>query len=429
MLPDKYQTQRRKSEEEDDEDDNGGNVRGRSRNRFPSHQYTQHQQEQQQQQPWPPLGITGVLCQSQNLSIPNRGILHYTVFRPRNLQFIPPLVCVAGGPLLPCIYLQPIVHMITDRSIILYDALGCGQSKLQHRQQPQQQQSPKSNSPSVLANASSLQFETRSTPTAGTTKDLIPDMVQDFAYLIQHLGLPHFHLLGHSFGGIVAYEYLKNQVIDVGGDGASSCCLSLIMVSTPVSIAQSIQQSHVLQAELRQRHEDREDVDDETILTEYAKKHECRLDPIPLPLQQALVGVFSAASKGLASVQNYSASQATTANPHSSEDADQSSTACQSINNDGHDEETPSAMKSRFPPSLVLRGEYDFVSLACQEEWKHLLGTTNVRFATIPNSAHYAMLENEDAFASAVRTILKDPPTGVIILPNGVKVRPLKIVN
>ncbi|KAL7559507.1 hypothetical protein ACA910_010319 [Epithemia clementina (nom. ined.)] len=433
--------------------------------------------QQQQQQQQPPLGLTGVLCQSQNLSIPNRGILHYTIFRPRNLKYVPPLVCVAGGPLLPCIYLQPIVHLITDRSIVFYDALGCGQSKISTvQQQKQQQQQPaKCKLPSCLDSTIANPDEKPTMTASASNENMISDMVQDLTCLIQHLSLPHFHLLGHSFGGIVAYEFLKQQQQqqqqqqsslgsgprEVSGSSSSNC-LSLTLVSTPVSIAQAIQHSHKLQAELRQKHPEGSDVDNnEAVLAEYAKQHECRLEPIPLPLQQALFGVFSSTSKGLAAVHNYSAlpqhsndsntSEAedtrkeTNLNstgddknkdPHNSNDSNNVEAEVTSIENNekttGSDNvietEAPCGgnhADSLFPPSLVIRGEHDFVSTECQEAWKHLLGHHQVQFVTIPNSAHYAMLENEDAFASALRSILHDPPAQYITLPNGVQVRGL----
>jgi hypothetical protein len=34
-------------------------------------------------------------------------------------------VCVPGGPVLPSNYLQSIVYTVTDRSVILYDPIGC----------------------------------------------------------------------------------------------------------------------------------------------------------------------------------------------------------------------------------------------------------------------------------------------------------------
>ena len=103
----------------------------------------------------PPLGITGVLCVNRTIEIAGRGTLHYTIYRPRMLQQQqqqqtavppppavrnkcnispqqhntnpqlsllvgrlptpnPPLICVAGGPGMPCQYLTSLVHTVPD---------------------------------------------------------------------------------------------------------------------------------------------------------------------------------------------------------------------------------------------------------------------------------------------------------------------------
>ena len=38
---------------------------------------------------------------------------------------------------------------------------------------------------------------------------MVQEQVSDLKYLLDHLPCPKFHLLGHSFGGILVYEYLK----------------------------------------------------------------------------------------------------------------------------------------------------------------------------------------------------------------------------
>ena len=370
MLPSQYQVRRRSGSE--DEYDDGGFGNRPSRGGLASHQRPVGMQQ-------PPLGLTGVICDSKTIAIPNRGSLHYTVFRPRHLRIKPPLVCIAGGPLLPCIYLQPLVHQITDRSVIFFDAIGCGQSKLLLGHAPKE----RSHIPPVSAAN-------------------IPDMVNDFALLMRHLKVKDFHLLGHSFGGIIAYEWAKSHQAKLKQEPKANFCGSLILVSTPVSISAAMQNSVNLQDALREEHAGSSSIDvDNTseVMAEFARIHECRLDPLPLPLQQAFMGVFFSASKGLAAVQHYNALQP---------DTRISSTDDSNIG---------------FPETLIIRGEYDFVSTECQCDWVDILGS-DVQFETVGNSAHYSMLENEDEFAEIVRRFLPDPPEeDMIVLPNGVKVR------
>ena len=56
--------------------------------------------------------------------------LSYRVFRPDSLfsEKAAPVVAIHGGPSLPSDYLEPLVDVIPNRSIVLFDQLGCGES-------------------------------------------------------------------------------------------------------------------------------------------------------------------------------------------------------------------------------------------------------------------------------------------------------------
>ena len=57
------------------------------------------------------------------------GTIRYRVFRPRQMKMLPsPLVVLHGGPGVPSNYLMTLVNVITDRTVIFYDQLGCGRS-------------------------------------------------------------------------------------------------------------------------------------------------------------------------------------------------------------------------------------------------------------------------------------------------------------
>jgi pimeloyl-ACP methyl ester carboxylesterase len=171
----------------------------------PSNQQPQHQQ--------PPLGLTGVLCDSHRLIIPNRGSLHYTIFRPRQIgpQHKPPVVCVPGGPVLPSNYLQSIVYTVTDRSVILYDPIGCGQSP--SVLDTSVSSSTVSSLTLTVSSASATTDTDTNTNTNMTTNVVVQEQVSDLKYLLDHLPCQTFHLLGHSFGGILVYEYLKLEAV------------------------------------------------------------------------------------------------------------------------------------------------------------------------------------------------------------------------
>ena len=100
MLPTNYQVGRQSSRHDDSDDSDDDQER--SRPLPPTKQQA------------PPLGVTGVLCDTQVLqdNSNNRGTLQYTVFRPRYVKLKPPLVCVAGGP-----YLVSRVVVVVDWTV------------------------------------------------------------------------------------------------------------------------------------------------------------------------------------------------------------------------------------------------------------------------------------------------------------------------
>jgi Serine aminopeptidase, S33 len=267
----------------------------------------------------PPLGITGVLCNSQMIELPNdRGKLHCTIYRPRMMdqrvvsdtsssrntsrvilpQPNPPLICVAGGPGMPCQYLMALVHIVPDRAVVLYDHSGCGQSTSSSRS------SRSSNSDPECDTASS---------------SFLDDTVRDLAVIIETIVPMHtsFHLFGHSMGGIIAFEYIKRGI---SNNGCRRRCQALILASTPTNIHESHQTKRQLIQEIAlkiqqsgksdhgsmKRKEDDDDDDnssghcslenDEQQLQraahlEFLRRHKCRVTPIPLPLQQSLTGL------------------------------------------------------------------------------------------------------------------------------------------
>lgn len=296
----------------------------------------------------PPIGITGVLCDSHTIPIGNRGRLHYTVFRPRHLTYKPPLICVAGGPFLPSQYLTPLVHLVTDRSIVVYDTIGCGQSP---REGP---------------------------PASESATEVVNHMIEDLSTLVKVLGCTEYHVFGHSFGGLVVYEYLRRQ----GHDNKQ--CRSAILASTPASVAGCEHQCAEL---LQQIREELGELDADRATEVFRKRYECRVDPIPLPLHQSLqMAGFSSSATGLRMVRDYAVE-----------------TEC----------------PAHFPPTLVLRGQYDFVTNDDCQTWAKRIGSQSTCI-TVAGCAHYGMVENEDLFGGVLTSHLQqhDPPAKPLVFPN-----------
>jgi proline iminopeptidase len=294
----------------------------------------------------PPLCMTGVLCDSRSVSVPSRGKLHFTVFRPRSLQTKPVLVCISGGPLLASSYLNPIVHGVTDRSVVLYDAIGCGSSQ-----------------PTQASYAEATE---------------IGAMVQDFSIMMDHLPCVDFYLLGHSFGGLIAYEYVKRRY---AVDGSDFRCRGVILVSTPVSLEASRINSKRLMREIEDEIDDSDDV--QTVKQAFHQRHECRVTPIPLPLQTAVMN-----SPMLSQQQRHQHSYQATGESASNDEA----MSNQRIN----------------VPLLVLRGEYDFCPEGACREWLSLFTESSSTYVTLAGCSHYSMLENDSMFARAVASFLQE---------------------
>lgn len=163
-----------------------------------------------------------------------------------------PLLCLHGGPGACHDYLESFARLAAGgRPVIFYDQLGCGNSD-----QPDQ-------------------------PTLWT----VPLFVEEVGVVRQALALDRMHLLGQSWGGMLAMEYLLTQPQGVA---------SATMASAPASMIQWVVEANRLRWELPAdvqatilRHEADGTTDSpeyqEAMLVFYGR-YVCRLDPWPEPL-------------------------------------------------------------------------------------------------------------------------------------------------
>jgi proline-specific peptidase len=172
-----------------------------------------------------------------------------------------PLLVLHGGPGESHDYLEPLEKLAdTGRPIILYDQLGGGNSD-----QP--------NDPSMWS---------------------VELFLEELAIVRQELGLEHIHLLGYSWGGMLAMEYALTQP-----EGLAS----LILSSSPASIPQWIAEANRLRKELPQEveqtlrhHEEAGTTDDpayEEATQVYYQRHLCRLDPWPEPWERTFAKLMA----------------------------------------------------------------------------------------------------------------------------------------
>lgn len=167
-----------------------------------------------------------------------------------------PLVCLHGGPGVPHDYLEPLEQMAaTGRRTIFYDQLGCGNSDHPHN------------------------------PALWT----VELFVEEVGAIRRALGLDRVHLLGQSWGGMLAMEYALTQPAGLA---------SLIVADSPASMVQWVSEANRLRADLPPhvqqtllKHEavgTTDSVEYQEAVMVYYKRHLCRRDPWPDYLNRAL---------------------------------------------------------------------------------------------------------------------------------------------
>lgn len=167
-----------------------------------------------------------------------------------------PLLVLHGGPGAPHDYLDPLAALAqSGRPVVFYDQLGSGNSD-------------KPDDPTLWN---------------------IDLFVEEVAAVRRELGLERVHLLGHSWGGMLALSYALTQP-----SGILSLVLASALASAPLHIAQVKKLREQLPSEVQEalsHHEEADTTEDpayeEATMAFYAR-HLCKLDPWPEYLREPL---------------------------------------------------------------------------------------------------------------------------------------------
>lgn len=183
-------------------------------------------------------------------SVSFRGFnVWYRIVGDREARGKLPLLCLHGGPGATHEYLEPLEAMAAaGRRVIFYDQLGNGNSDHPHD------------------------------PAMWT----VPLFVEEVGVMRRALELDRIHILGQSWGGMLAMEYALTQPAGLA---------SLIVADSPASMPQWVAEANRLRSELPPevqqtllKHEEANTTDDpayqEAMLVFY-RRHVCRLDPWP----------------------------------------------------------------------------------------------------------------------------------------------------
>ncbi|MBI4202006.1 MAG: proline iminopeptidase-family hydrolase [Chloroflexi bacterium] len=260
-----------------------------------------------------------------------------------------PLLTFHGGPGAGHDYLEPLEALADDRPVILYDQLGCGNSD-------------KPDDVSLWR---------------------IERYVEEVAALRKALSLDRVFLYGHSWGGILAIEYMM---------GAPAGVVGLILGSSVASAAQYARETAVLKAQLSpetvailRKHEavgDYHNPEYEEAMMEFYTRHVCRLDPWPEPLMRTLNNVMS-----------NPAAYETMQGPNEF-----------TINGNLKEWDRTERLGEIWVPTLVTVGRYDEITLNCAETLHR--GIPGSELVVFENSAHMAMLEETARYLEVLRQFI-----------------------
>lgn len=259
-----------------------------------------------------------------------------------------PLLTLHGGPGAGHDYLEPLQALAADRAVVLYDQLGCGKSD-------------RPDDRSLWR---------------------IDRFVAEVDGVRRALGLEQIHLLGHSWGGWLAVEYMLSRPRGV---------TSLVLASTSSSVPQFVAECARLKSELPPavrevlaRYEatgDYQNPEYQAAVLEFYKRHLCRLDPWPEPLQRTIANLDGNAVYETMNGPNEFV-----------------------VIGNLKDWDRTARLGEIALPTLVTCGRYDELAPPCAETLhRGIAGSRMVRFES---SAHMAHMEEPEAFRRTVADFL-----------------------
>jgi proline-specific peptidase len=259
-----------------------------------------------------------------------------------------PLLLLHGGPGAGHDYLESFEALASERTVIFYDQLGCGRSD-----QPDK--------PELWR---------------------MDRFVAEVNTVRQALGLDRIHLLGQSWGGWLAVEYMLTQPVGI---------VSLTLASTSASIPQFVREAERLKSELptemyavMQRCEASGDLLDpayEAAVLEFYRRHLCRMDPWPDPMYR--------------SIQNLDGNQVYAVMNGPNEFL---------VVGNLKDWDRIERLPEITAPTLITVGRYDEVTSACAETLHS--GIAGSELVLFEHSAHTAHLEETEHYMRVVSAFL-----------------------
>lgn len=264
------------------------------------------------------------------ISLPESGpeiALWYKIYRPMALtsRTGAPIVLLHGGPGIPSDYLQPLGTAIDHRAAVFYDQLGCGRS----------------DSPEDASMYG------------------VDQSISNLRFFLQKLDIHRYHLLGQSWGGMLAFEHTITSGDEI---------LSLTLANSPACVATVEKEASRLIEECTAERGGDANAGYEL----FEERHNSGAPPRHWALEEAYKRVGTL-FRGTDAIQGWEAAADCIAS---------------------------------FPknvPVLCIRGERDFVTEACVAPWA---GLPRVQMRTIPGCGHMSSLQQPRLFVDMVESFI-----------------------
>lgn len=260
-----------------------------------------------------------------------------------------PLLLLHGGPGAGSYYLEPMAALGDERPVVFYDQLGAG----------------------------------RSDHPTDTTLWRIPRFVDELRRVREALGLDEVHLLGHSWGSMLAIEYLLTEP-----EGVRSAIFASPLFATERWTADADSLVRTLPDSLRaaiETHEAAGTTDSpeyQAAVMDFYHRFLLRRDPWP-PQMDSTFARFGVESYGYM----WGPSEFTATGTLEEWDR-------------------MDALAGLDLPVLFTVGRYDETFVSTVEEYRSRV--RDARLVVLENSAHLTMLDEPEAYVAAVRAFLRE---------------------
>lgn len=259
-----------------------------------------------------------------------------------------PLLLLHGGPGIPSSYLKPLEQLADERPVIFYDQLGSGKSDRPH---------------------DSALWRTER-------------FVEELAQVRKALGINKVHILGHSWGTMLAVDYMLTNPSGVK---------SVILASPCLSISKWMEDANKYRAalpeetqEILDRHEKAGTMDSEEYLNatmEFYKRHLCRLDPWPSELQNSFSEMNEEVYGTMWGLNEFN------------------------VTGNLKEYDRTGRLNEISVPTLFTAGRYDEATPEATALYQSFVPKSSIRI--FENSAHLAMYEETDKYIKVIRDFLR----------------------